>query len=457
MSTESLFFRINRWLRESIMVKLFTIGFLLLLLLIPKAWINSLIEERQSRINEAINEVSDKWSGSQTICGPILVLPFTKATSTLVEVSKNNYQNKIVYTEEEAFFLPEKLLVNGTLLPEHRHRGIFDVIMYSSKFNISGTFARPDIKQLGLTTDQVHWEKAYLVHSISDLRGISDIPSVNINGKTWSSEPLSKESNPELFKRAIATPFVLNNTDSVFRFETTLAIKGNSSLRFYPMGKLTKVQLKGQWNNPKFDGHYLPAQHIITNDSFNATWQVLHFNRPFPQAWIDAPSDIEKTAFGVDLIMPVDQYQKSMRTAKYGILIVLLTFLSLFLMELIVKVNIHPFQYTLIGSALIVYYILLLSLAEHTGFNTAYIVASVTMILMVSLYALSFVPNKKMAALLAVLLIIFYAYIFVITQAQDYSLLLGSVGLLLIIGAIMYVSRKINWYTPNQQPNNEQQ
>lgn len=452
MNSESLFYRINRWLRESIMVKLFTIGFLLLLLLIPKAWINALIDERQGRITEAINEVSEKWSGSQQLCGPILVLPYTQTHETVIEgPNKTPSTRKLIYTEEEAYILPEQLQIKGTLLPEHRHRGIFDVIMYSSNFNLSGSFSKPNLKLLGLKEEQIHWDKAYLVHAISDLRGIGEIPAVIINNKSCNSEPLNKENNPDILKHTIATPLALNPNDSTLHFQTTLSIKGNSSLRFYPMGKLTNVQLKGKWNNPKFDGYYLPTTHQLNNDSFNATWQVLHFNRPFPQTWTEVPSSIEKTAFGVDLIMPVDQYQKSIRTAKYGILIVLLTFLSLFLMELIVKVNIHPFQYTLIGAALIVYYILLLSLAEHTGFNLAYITASLTMILMVSLYALSFLPGKKMALLLAALLVTFYAYIFVITQAQDYSLLLGSIGLLAIIGTIMYVSRKINWYTPHEK------
>ncbi|MFY8021291.1 MAG: inner membrane CreD family protein, partial [Bacteroidia bacterium] len=158
---------------------------------------------------------------------------------------------------------------------------------------------------------------------------------------------------------------------------------------------------------------------------------------------------------GVNLLMPVDQYQKSIRTAKYGILVILLTFISLFMIELIVKTKIHPFQYILIGAALIIYYTLLLSISEHLGFNPAYIISSLLVIGMITLYSLSFLRSTKVSALLAFLLSSFYTYIFIITQQEEYALLLGSIGLFIIIGIMMYVSRKINWYGEERKQLNE--
>jgi inner membrane protein len=150
--------------------------------------------------------------------------------------------------------------------------------------------------------------------------------------------------------------------------------------------------------------------------------------------------------FGVRLLIPADQYQKSIRTAKYGALIIILAFTALFLVEITTKIRIHPFQYILIGVALIIYYTLLLSLSEQVGYNIAYGISSVATIFLVSFYASSFLKKKSILFLFTTLMTFFYAFIFVIIQAQDYSLLIGSIGLFIIIGLLMYFSRNIKWY-----------
>jgi inner membrane protein len=150
--------------------------------------------------------------------------------------------------------------------------------------------------------------------------------------------------------------------------------------------------------------------------------------------------------FGLRLLIPADQYQKSTRTAKYGVLIIILAFTALFLVEITTKIRIHPFQYILVGVALIIYYTLLLSLSEQVGYNIAYAIASLATIVLVSMYALSFLKQKSIIFLFTFLMTCFYTFIFVIIQAQDFSLLIGSVGLFLIVGLLMYFSRNIKWY-----------
>jgi inner membrane protein len=210
------------------------------------------------------------------------------------------------------------------------------------------------------------------------------------------------------------------------------------------------MHLKGPWADPSFDGEFLPEQRTLTETSFDANWKILHFNRPFSQQWSGKNKSLAGSNFGVRLLMPVDQYQKSMRTAKYGVLIVILSFLALFMVEVMKKIRIHPFQYILVGAALIIYYTLLLSLSEQLGYVIAYLLASVATIGLIAAYASTFFRNRQMTMLYGGLMTFFYAFVFVIIQMQDYSLLLGSLGLFLVVAGIMYASRNIKWYADRE-------
>jgi inner membrane protein len=217
-------------------------------------------------------------------------------------------------------------------------------------------------------------------------------------------------------------------------------------LDFVPVGKTTNVRLDGEWADPSFDGEFLPNAPEISQEGFSASWKVLHFNRPFAQQWTGENQELSSADFGVKLLIPVDQYQKSIRTSKYGVLVILLTFIALFLVEITQKVRIHPFQYILIGAALIIYYTLLLSFSEHIGYNLAYVVSSIATVILISMYATTFLPSKGLTFLFSLLLIIFYTFIFIIILQQDFSLLLGSIGLFVIVSLLMYFSRRISWY-----------
>jgi inner membrane protein len=447
---QSLFDRFNNWLRESVMIKLASIALLVLLLLIPAAWVQSVMEERQTRVNEAINEVSGKWSDAQNVTGPVLVLPYKKTYNINNRQPNGDVITEIKTATEKAYFLPENLKISAELSPLILNRGIFDVVVYNSRIRMNGNFTKPNLDALDIETADVKWNEAYLMFGLSDLRGIGENPTLTFNGQDYNSEPHAEYSNTndyfDVFNRSIASKIDMDGEADNYSFSMNYALKGSGKLYFLPMGKSTSVDLSGKWGNPSFDGFYLPETREVTEDNFSAGYNVLNFNRPFPQQWLNTPPAIHETAFGVNLIMPVDQYQKSIRTAKYGILIILLTFVSLFLIELICKIRIHPFQYVLIGAALIVYYTLLLSMSEQIGFNLSYLIATVATVALISIYSISFTGRKKTSALLSFLLVVFYAYIFIITQQQDYALLLGSIGLFIIIAVLMYVSRRINWY-----------
>jgi inner membrane protein len=461
---ENLLERFNRWLQESIIIKLFSIAFLILVLLIPASWIEDLIYERQQRADAVIDEVADKWSASQKLSGPILVIPYTK--EEVIDLGKG--EKEIRQTTEKAFFLPEKLVVDGNVAPETLHRGIFDAVVYQSSLKIKASFLKPDFQSLQIPDNHIHWKDAQMIFGITDLRGISDNPTFLSGERSLTAEPsnnigvgtridretrLYGEYNSETNASTVAGTGVITKLNwqgpESFDgdFSSDLKLKGSRRLDFVPTGKTTTVKLTGTWNSPSFDGEFLPTEREITDTSFSSTWNILHFNRPFSQQWVGSNQELSGADFGVKLLIPVDQYQKSIRTSKYAVLVILLTFMALFLVEITQKIRIHPFQYILIGAALIIYYTLLLSFSEHMGYDIAYVVASLATVTLISLYSTTFLIKKRMTILFSSLLVVFYGFIYIIILQQDFSLLLGSIGLFLIIATVMYFSRNVRWYT----------
>lgn len=449
METPPVFtpFKFNLSYGASVTVKLLFVGLLTLILLIPAVWIMSLIEERQERAVSVVLEVSEKWGGSQTLVGPILVIPYT-----VQETRENASGTYTVQRTENAYFLPEQLSVTGEVEPEVLSRGIFDAVVYRANVATKATFKAPDFNALGVSPENVQWTNARFVVGIKDLGGISATPLIASGNTNLETEQIA-----DIYERTdgahySAMPGIVSKTgwasasDFQPHVSLTLNFKGSQSLNFVPSGKETKVNLTGAWGNPSFDGKFLPETRKVQENDFAATWSVLHYNRPFPQQWTGTQTVLAGSEFGVNLLVPVDQYQKSTRAAKYAILIILLTFVALFMVEIIRKIRIHPFQYALIGAALIIYYTLLLSISEQLGFNVAYWIATAATVVLVSWYARTFLPDGSNTILFSLMLTIFYAFIFVIILQQDFSLLIGSIGLFLVVAALMYFSRKVSWY-----------
>lgn len=432
----------------SITLKLLLVGLLTLVLLIPAAWVTFLIEERQHRAEGVVDEIAEKWSGRQTLGGPILVIPYTVSEN----VRNSSGEERTVLRTEQAYFLPEQLTITGKVEPEVLNRGIFDAVVYRSTLSTKAKFKTPDFTALEVAPDQVQWRNAHFVVGIEDLGGISVTPVVAVGGTSLDTEPIADIYGRENIAVSNATPGISSKArwtsaaDFQPDVEFTLNLKGSQSLNFIPAGKATAVNLSGPWGNPSFDGKFLPEKRTVNENDFTAQWNILHYNRPFPQQWTGNQKTLEGSEFGVNLLVPVDQYQKSIRTSKYAILIILLTFVSLFMVEMIRKIKIHPFQYVLIGAALIIYYTLLLSISEHLGFNTAYWIATGATVLLVSWYTRTFLQERSQTILFSIMLTLFYAFIFVIILQQDFSLLIGSVGLFLVVALLMYFSRKITWY-----------
>lgn len=457
-STLSLAERFNNWISESIMVKVVSIAFLILVLLIPSSWVGSLIRERSVRSEDVINEISSKWATSQTVTGPLLIIPFTK--TELTKRWENGVQiQEQVETLNQAYFLPETLDFTGSIREQTLSRGIYDAAVYQSTLKGAAKFGDLSFEQWQVKDEQVHWKDAKLVIAISDIRGIAENPVVTSGTTTYKPQPSSNiplhtysgvigSATDDVYRvKGIEVPLNWTSRADIKRdINVDLQLKGSDQLLFVPAGKTTTVTLDGKWKSPSFDGSILPESRTVSEAGFNASWKVLSFNRPFSEQWINNEESLGGSEFGVKLFIPADQYQKSERTAKYDILIILLAFIALFMVEITQKVRIHPFQYILVGVALTIYYTLLLSLSEHLGYNAAYAIASLATTTMLTLYSMTFLKRKALVLLFSGVTTLFYVFIFVIIQAEDFSLLIGSVGLFIIVATIMYFSRNVNWY-----------
>lgn len=446
MKDLSFFEKANLWIKNSITIRLITIGILILVLLIPVSMIKDLIHEREYRQQDAINEVSSKWGNSQTITGLVLTIPYYTYTKVYDSQDKEKY--KLVQTREYAHFLPEDLNIAGQITPEVRYRGIYEVIVYNSDIKLQGKFAKPNFEEWKIDNANIIWNDAFVSLGLSDLRGIQKSVYVLWNGESFSFNP--GVETKDVIDNGISTKVNLGNTDapnSKWDFSVNLNFNGSSNLNFVPLGKTTKVSIKSKWETPSFDGAFLPDQRTINKNGFTANWDILHLNRSYPQSFRNSTTGIYESKFGINLLVPVDEYQKSMRSAKYAVMFITLTFLIFFFIQILNRVKIHPIQYIIVGLALCVFYTLLIALSEHINFNISYLISSVSIITLITLYAKSIFNNKMLTRLICLILIILYLFIYSIIQLEDYALLMGSVGLFIVLGTIMYLSRKIDWYS----------
>lgn len=427
-------------LKSSIILRMFIIAGLTLLLLIPALFVESLVSERSSRRDAATLEVSQSWGGVQTLIGPILSIPFK-------EFSKDE-KGVVSFTVRYAHFLPSTLFIRGLLNPEIRYRGIYEVALYNAQFVVEGQFASPEMHKLRISPENTLWNDAVITFGISDLKGIRDTINLRWNALRYSSEP--GVLSDDVLAAGITFKPYLDKAQSSYSFSLPLSINGSSEIRFVPVGEMTDVVLESPWGNPSFVGSFLPHTRDVKPDSFHAEWKIFNLNRNFPQAWIGSRYKVLESSFGTSLYLPVDEYQKTSRSVKYALLFIALTFVAFFLSELIVKTAFHPIQYTLIGFALILFYVLLLSLSEHMRFNLAYLIASIGVVLLVTVYALWISAKKQISIVVFFVLAALYAFLFVTLQLQDYALLLGSVGLFVVLFIVMYLTRRIDWFSINQ-------
>lgn len=445
----------NVWTKTKVLVKALIIGGIVLILQIPTFYVTDLIKEREQRQREAITEVSSKWAGRQNIAGPILVIPYREANADSTK------------SKHFAYFLPDQLNIHSKVSPEEKYRGIYKVMLYTSGVHLYGSFNNISLEKLKITPQDMIWSEAFVHLGISDVKGLND----NVRLR-WNNQVLDMSvdgSAAQALDEGLNAPLNLTGPDDLknVQFSADLNLNGSQELLFTPLGRTTSVEMKAKWPHPSFTGDILPMQKKISKDSFEAKWKSISQKRNFPQQWKDnsfivgqasykgsnvtstaaviAGVNISNNAFGADLYDPVSGYQKTLRSVKYSFLCILLTFAAFFLIETSNKKSVHPFQYGLVGLALVLFYTLLLSFSEYIGFNFSYAIAAAATIGLIAWFIKDVLASSRLTVVLSVVLLLIYTYVFTILQLQDYALLLGSIGLFITLAVIMHFSKKIQW------------
>ncbi len=419
-----------------LLFKGFITGGLILLMLIPTFFIQNLVTERQARQMEVVKEVSSKWAGEQTLSGPFLVVPYNETLT--------GSDGKQIHTKTNLVISADHLLMNGKIIPEERPRSIYKVLLYKAALDFSGSFKPQwpaDIDPAGLDA-----ANAKLCFSLSDFKGIEEEVAINFNGQKLLLNPGLPVN--DVGETGLSVPVKLDTTslNTGITFNMQLRVKGSGQLHFIPMSINSKYILSSTWPDPSFDGNALPTEREVKDSGFVSQWNFNRANLSFGAVVKEGLLKPEGNAFGVSLVQPADQYNKTMRSVKYAILIIGLSFALFFIIEIMQKKPFHPVQYVLVGLALVIFYTLLLSISEFILFDHAYLAAASATVLLIFFYAKSHFGNWRAASVLGAALSGLYGFVFILIRLEDTALLVGSIGLFIILASVMYASRKINWY-----------
>lgn len=431
-------------LQTSVNLRLAILGGMVLLFIIPLAMIGSLIEERSAARNEAVTEVGEKWGTNQTIVGPILVVPYNVR---IPKSGSTKEKDKWDYITDYAYFLPDELDSVIDMKTELRKRNIYEIPLYSSKVKVSGKFSSIQSSDFPIDTTYIYWDDIRLVLSVSDLKGLGGEMKLTWSGKDKKFLPGTKSS---YFQSGLNSPVMITDSGSSIPFEILLEVKGSESISLIPIGKKSKLMMSSDWKDPSFNGNLLPKDRSIHENGFSAVWESSYFARSYPQVIHSMDesifNSIMNSGYGVSLVIPVDHYLKMERSVKYGLLFIVTSFALFFLMEVFGGVLLHPIQYILIGSAMVLFYILNLSFSEHLGFLPAYILSSLAVTALIGYYAISVLNNKKKGIITASYYLGLYSFLYVILASEEQALLLGSLALFLVLASVMHFTRKVDWY-----------
>ncbi|MCH2574863.1 cell envelope integrity protein CreD [Candidatus Poribacteria bacterium] len=440
MITKDTVPRTINFIRNSATIKVASIGFLVALLLIPTSMISGLVRERSSTRDEVIQEISQKWGDRQVITGPFLCVPFEST-----EMEKNGKsKSRILHVN----ILPESLQISGQIVPHIRYRSIYEAVLYQTQIDISCRFSLPKPDQLSVPVEKIFFDKATFSIGVTDMRGIKENITIQFNDKIFKGGPGLKTT--DIADSGVSCVVPLSPSSLKLDFNTKLSLNGSQELQFIPVGEITSVQLTSEWTSPSFKGAFLPENPTLTDKGFSANWHILHLNRNFPQFWVGNQYQVHGSAFGLKLLVTADVYQKLTRIVKYALMFIIFTFSAFFLSEIIHQKRVHPIQYMLIGFAIVLFYALLLSISEHLNFNLSYALSALAITTIITGYSKAILRSYYFALTVFGIMVTLYGYLYIVLQLADYALVMGCIGLFLILATIMYITRKIDWYSLNE-------
>lgn len=437
--------------RNATALKLLFVGVLVLLLLAPLHLVDSTLDERRQRHDSAVATITQAWGKTQRLLGPVLVVPYVYKTESEEWVNGpdgRRFRDRITRTQTgEAFFLPEQLDITGELEPSARRLGIYSTHVYAATLRVRGRFAAPTFPFANVPTPEVQWDRARVCLAISDLRGTREALMVKWGGVDLALQPGARLDG---FGTGLHAPVKLTPTDGPVDFSLDLTLNGSGGISVVPLGRQTSVELKSPWPAPGFFGSFLPVTREVGADGFKAAWKVSYYGRDFPQQWVSsaggAPTAqvIEASGFGVNLVASVTTYRTIERAIKYGVLFLGLVFATFFLFETVSGVRLNALNYLLVGAALCLFYLGLLSLSEFIGFTVAYAAAAAASLLIVGLYSWSVLRSGARALLVGGMLGGVYCYLYFVLRMEDFSLLAGTAALFALLAAVMFATRRMD-------------
>jgi inner membrane protein len=436
--------------QRKLLYRLLAIGGLSIVLVICLGAIAELVYERQERSLEVKQDIARNSAYQQKVSGPVLVIPYRRIIREVVPVDLVGTQTVERISTGSFHLLPDSLNIDGTLKNEVRSRGIYRAHLYRAQTLITGEFLVPP--HFSVTNDLADYSFGQPVLSIgiTDIRGIDSDLKLSFDDSEIAFQPGS--ASPILKDGVHAEVPVLDlGNEQRYRFRIPLNLQGTEQLRVMPVGKTTKVHLTSGWPHPSFIGEFLPVDRKISDAGFDANWSTSFFATNM-QSLFDTcheSTDCEALSsreFGVSLVDPVDQYVQSERSLKYGLLFIGLTFAGFFLFEILKSIAVHPVQYGFVGMALVIFYLLLLSLSEHIGFAAAYATSTTACVLLIGGYLRSVLHSTWRAMGFSAGLAAVYGVLYTVLNAEDFALLLGSLLLFFVLGLAMYVSRRVDWF-----------
>jgi inner membrane protein len=421
-------------------LKLLLVCGLALLMTIPTIFVNSVVEERTQRAQDVVDEISSRAGGQQTFLGPTLSIPYR-----IPPLDKGGSPTLGVYV-----VFPVKGDANIKIRTEERRRSLFKVPVYQADLKFDATFDLAGIPSAAPAGAELDWSRASIVIGASDVRGALADGTLTVNGNTSTFVPAEEvgDQNPRLPLAYFGvTASDVARPNARFNATVNLRFSGAQRLALLAYGKTTHVTAEGDWPSPGFDGGFLPVKRTVSPQGFAAEWSVPFIARGIPAEGTNtAVSALDHTAFGISFVEVADPYQSVSRSVKYALLFVGLLFLSYFTFEATARKRVHPAQYILVGIAHMIFYLLLLSLAERIGFDFGFLVAGGATVLLLSFNA-KWIFASVMQELRALLVFsLLYFFIYLLLRLEDNALLVGAVASFLAVAAVMYFTRNIDWY-----------
>jgi inner membrane protein len=444
--------------------KFFAVAGLTLLLGIPLLMVFLIVMDRSNTADEVRRSITSAWAADQQFRGPYLVIPFKTISETTVNEGGKQQRTQTV-AEDLLVIAPAELKVTAQLSPEVRSRSLFDVVVYQGSLRLAGGFRLPDLTASAVRWDQLELDRAFLVLSVTDAKGLGgSLPQLSLGDQKLVFEPGSRTA--PMPGAAVSASVDIRGLDRApIAFQGELSVRGSTSFLIETVAEKVSLKLQSTWPHPSFIGGFLPDARDVSAEGFQASWSAtnLAMNRslhgrasaqspmtggdPSGPAAAYSPSGVmlSNVSMGVALIEPVDLYGQAARAVKYGVLFIALTFLAFFLFDVTQGRAISGVAYTLVGLGLVLFFLLLLAFAEYLSFTPAYLLATVALVGLITSYSKAVLGSWARAGVIGAILTALYAYLYVLLQMDDYALITGSITLFLALAVLMYVTRNIDW------------